>query len=307
MHDGGIAHLLRTRPLHGVVTAAGLLRRLRRTYLLNPHVDIRHVNWLQNALALPDDGKPLLVTVLGSDLALLRHAPVRWAVRRLLRRRRVIVCPNAGWMVPPLRDALGGDADIREVPFGIDAAWYSVTRVPLRAPHRWLAVTRLTEGKLGDLFAWAAPWFADGQRELHLLGPMQEEIDVPGWVHYHGPTTPTQLREHWFPGAAGLVTLSRHAEGRPQVMLEAMASGLPIIASDIDAHTSFLKHGETAWLCDSPGHFYDGLLQLETPRTNSAIGWAAHHWARSAIGTWDDCATRYLALYRELLEPLPRD
>lgn len=305
MQDGGIAHLLRTRPLRGALAAFGLLRRLRRTYRRNTQVDIRHVNWLQNALALPDDGKPLVVTALGSDLALLRLAPIRWAVRRLLLQRRSIVCPNAGWMVSPLRAALGRDADIREVPFGIDAAWYEVIRAPLQAPHRWLAVTRLTKGKLGDLFDWAAPLFADESRELHLLGPMQEEVQIPGWVHYHGPATPKQLREHWFPNATGLVTLSRHAEGRPQVMLEAMAAGLPIIASSIDAHASFLRHDDTAWLCGDAEQFRDGLLRLEHADTNVDIGQAAHRWVRTSIGTWDDCASRYLSLYCELLEPYP--
>ncbi|WP_235974243.1 glycosyltransferase family 4 protein [Luteimonas deserti] len=307
MREGGIAHLLRTRPLYAGLVAAGLLRRLRRSYLGNADIDLRHVNWLQNALALPDDRKPLVVTALGSDLALLRYAPIRWAVRRLLKRRPAIVCPNAGWMVTPLRGALGGDIDIREVPFGIDAIWYDLTRAPLQTPHRWLAVTRLTSGKLGDLFAWAAPYFEDDRRHLDLIGPMQEAVDIPEWVHYHGPATPAQLCEHWFPSATGLITLSRHAEGRPQVMLEAMAAGLPIIASDIDAHASFLRHDETAWLCNSPGHFRDGLLRLENADSNTVIGEAARNWARSTIGTWNDCAARYLALYRELLELPPRD
>lgn len=307
MREGGMAHLLRTRPIYGGLVAVGLLRRLRRAYLEVADIDVRHVNWMQNALALPDDRTPLVVTTLGSDLALLRHAPVRHAVSRLLKRRPAIVCPNAGWMVSPLRDALGGDIDIREVPFGIDSMWYDSTRVPSQTPHRWLAVTRLTTGKLGDIFAWAAPFFEDDRRQLHLIGPMQEAVDIPEWVHYHGPATPTQLCEHWFPSATGLITLSRHAEGRPQVMLEAMAAGLPIIASDIDAHTSFLRHGETAWLCNSPGYLREGLLRLEIADHNTTIGEAARNWARFTIGTWDDCAARYLALYRELLEQRPRD
>lgn len=305
MADGGIAHLLRTQPVRGMLAAAGLLRRLRGVYRRNTHVDIHHVNWLQNALSLPDDGKPLLVTALGSDLALLKLAPVRVAVRNLIRRRRAVVCPNAGWMVGPLRSALGQDADVREVAFGIDAEWYEVGRRPSEHPRKWLAVTRLTKGKLGDLFAWSAPLFVGQPRELHLFGPMQEEIPVPEWVHYHGPVTPKQLRERWFPEATGLVTLSRHAEGRPQVMLEAMAAGLPVVASDIEAHASFLRHGETAWICGDSERFREGLEHLEDGAANAAIGNAAHQWVHETVGTWDDCASRYLALYRELIGAAP--
>lgn len=301
MINGGIAHLLRTRPLKGLLTAVELLWHLRAVYRRNSQVDIRHVNWLQNALTLPNDGKPLLVTVLGSDLALLKLIPVQIAVKRLLRTRKVIICPNAAWMIKPLKNALGDSADIREVAFGIDAHWYEVKRCPIVTPHRWLAVTRLTKGKLGDLFEWAAPMFSDGQRELHLFGPMQEETQIPKWVHYHGPATPQQLREHWFPQASGLITLSRHAEGRPQVILEAMAAGLPIIASNITAHTSFLQHDKTAWLCSNPEQFKHGVVKLEDENTNTRIGYAAHCWAHETIGTWDDCAERYCTLYRELL------
>lgn len=302
MADGGIAHLLRVRPARGVLAAVGLLHRLRRVYCRNAQVDIRHVNWLQNALALPDDGKPLLVTVLGSDLQLLKLAPVKMVIRRLLRRRRAIVCPNAGWMVEPLRSALGDDVDIRAVAFGIDAGWYEVSRCPTEFPRKWLAVTRLTKGKLGDLFEWSAPWFAGQGRELHLFGPMQENLQVPEWVHYHGPATPEELRERWFPQATGLITLSRHAEGRPQVMLEAMAAGVPIIASDIDAHTSFLRHRETAWVCTDIDHYLEGLEELEEHSRNAAIGCAAHRWVSEMVGTWDDCANRYFKLYRELTD-----
>lgn len=301
MEKGGIAHMLRNQPSNGVLAGIGLLRRLRRVYRRNNQVDIRHINWLQNALSVPHDGIPLLVTVLGSDLALLKWAPVRIAVRRTLKTRRAIVCPNSSWMIAPLQEALGHDIDIREIPFGIDARWYCVERRPLSKPHRWLAVTRLTRAKIGDLFDWGVKWFSQGKRELHLFGPMQESVELPNWVKYHGPATPTLLHERWFPEVSGLITLSRHDEGRPQILLEAMASGLPIIASNIAAHTNFLQHRETAWLCGDDEEFGKGLTYLEDESNNMGVGKAAHLWALENIGTWDDCAKRYYALYHELL------
>lgn len=300
MAVGGIAHLLRNEPLRGLSSASGLLRRLRNVYRRNEVADVYHVNWLQNALALPNNGKPILVTVLGSDLKLMTLAPVRWAMRRLLRRHPAIICPNAAWMVDPLRSALGREVDIRVVPFGIDSAWYDVHRVPSVSNPRWLAVTRLTKSKLGDLFEWGERWFSGVPRELHLFGPMQEDIRLPEWVTHHGPTTPQELRQKWFPGATGLITLSRHSEGRPQVMLEAMASGLPIIASGIDAHTNFLEHGKSAWICSSAAALGKGLEWLEDKSINSGVGVYARQWALWNVGNWDDCVRRYLPLYREL-------
>lgn len=302
MAKGGIAHLLRTNPVKGLWLSASLLRRLHGAYRRNAQADLYHVNWLQNALSIPDNEKPLLVTVLGSDLALLRLRPVKLAVNRLIAARPAVVCPNAGWMVEPLRNLLGNEANIREVPFGIEAQWYQASRkIKTTNSQDWLAVTRLTRSKLGDLFEWAAPWFSSGSRQLHLFGPMQEKVTVPKWVAYHGPATPEELCTHWFPRATGLISLSRHSEGRPQVMLEAMAAGLPIIASNIAAHRSFLKHAETAWLCNNAPQFGEGLRQFETESANTIVGRAARDWVSSNIGTWDDCAIRYRALYQELI------
>lgn len=302
MAAGGIAHLYRRHSVRGPVAMLKLMRLLRGVYRRNADADVLHVNWLQNALPLPRDHRPLLVSVLGTDMQMLRLPLMRQLLRRVFRHRPVAICPNADWMVAPLREAFGDVAEIRFLPFGIDPGWYAVARAPATAPARWLAVTRLTRGKLGPLFDWCAPLFADGARELHLFGPMQESMTVPDWVRYHGPASPDTLRDAWFPGATGLLTLSRHAEGRPQVMLEAMAAGLPIVASAIPAHASFLQHGHTGWLCDAGDGLEAGLAALEDPATNARIGQAARAWAAREVGTWDDCAGRYALTYRRLLE-----
>lgn len=300
MHQGGIAHLLRTTPVRGALSAARLLRLLSRVYRRNAGSQVLHLNWLQCALPLPRDGRPLLVSVLGTDLKLLSMPLMRQLLRRRIRGRPAVICPNADWMVPQLEEAFGDLARVRFLAFGIDPVWFAVARRP-QLPSRWLAVTRLTRDKLGPLLAWGEPLFAGQARELHLFGPMQETIELPDWVHYHGPAAPAALAENWFPSAAGLVSLSRHAEGRPQVMLEAMAAGLPVLASDIPAHRSFLEHERTGWLCDSPRGLGEALQWLEEPGVNAAIGEAAREWARRTVGTWDDCAARYADEYRRLL------
>lgn len=302
MRRGGISHGLRSRPLTGAAAAWKLVRMLRAAYRRTDDIDLYHVNWLQCALPLPANGKPALITVLGNDMRLLRLPMMRAALRRAMRGRSVAICPNAAWMEAPLRDAFGGWAQITPVPFGIDPRWYAIRRDPV-PPPRWLAVTRLTANKLGPLFEWSESLFRGGQRELHLFGPMQEQVEVPDWVHYHGPVTPEQLAGGWFPGAQGLITLSRHAEGRPQVMLEAMASALPIIASRMPAHADIVADGTTGALCDTPQAYAHALAALEEPATNLRMGDAARAWAAREIGTWDDCAARYVGIYRQLMEP----
>lgn len=277
---------------------------LRAAYRRLDDIDLYHVNWLQCALPLPANGKPVLITVLGNDMRLLGLPGMRGALRRVMRGRSVAICPNATWMEAPLREAFGDRASVTPVPFGIDPRWYAIPRgvEALRGPPRWLAVTRLTANKLGPLFEWSEFLFRDGRRELHLFGPMQEQVDIPAWVHYHGSATPEQLVNDWFPGAQGLITLSQHAEGRPQVMLEAMASALPIVASRMPAHADIVADGVTGCLCDEPQSYAKALTRLEEPATNLRMGVAARAWVAREIGTWDDCATRYVNIYRQLLE-----
>lgn len=302
MSHGGISHRLRAMPLRGLLDAIVLLRSLRSVYRRRVDADLYHLNWLQCALPLPDDGKPALITVLGNDMRLLGLPMMRHALRRVMRKRKVALCPNAEWMVEPLRRLFGDLATVCSVPFGIDTRWYDVRRdhALLHSPPCWLVVTRLTVDKLGPLFEWSEPVFRGEVRQLHLFGPRQEAVGVPEWVHYHGPATPDQLASEWFPRAQGLITLSRHAEGRPQVMLEAMAAGLPIVASRLPAHVDVIKSGQTGYICETQVQYGNALSALEDPDQNLKVGAAASTWVEKSFGTWDDCAVRYRRIYRQL-------
>lgn len=299
--QGGIAHLLRTRRFLAAGSIASLLMRLGRAYRRQP-ADVVHANWLQSALPLWGTTTPALITVLGSDFGLLRLPGMKTLIRAMLRQRRAILAPNAEWMQPALERAFGDVAEIRPIAFGVDDPWFEVVRQsPTDQIRHWLAITRLTREKIGDLFDWGEGQFND-QRQLHLFGPMQEQLEIPAWVQYRGPTHPTELLNHWFPKACGLISLSRHDEGRPQVMLEAMAAGLPILATDVPAHRDILQHGRTGWLAANREEFVLGLECLEDPVNNQSTGRAGRRWVKESIGTWDDCAGRYAAAYRRLLE-----
>lgn len=299
--QGGIAHLLRNNPLFAAPAIIRLLYFLRQVYRRYKHADLLHINWLQNAIPLSNHGQPALVTVLGTDFGLLQKSTVTRLIKSTLSKRPCIVSPNAGWMADELSQKLGHSAKVHPVPFGIEKSWFKLKRViDPGQPRKWLAVLRLTRKKIGHLFDWGQHITRQGD-ELHLFGPMQEELSLPEWIHYHGPTFPEALQQDWYPHASGLITLSQHDEGRPQVILEAMASGLPVIASDQAAHADILNHGETGYLINSENDFSSALDALRDSDTNHAIGMAAQAMVKTHIGTWDDCADRYISLYESLL------
>jgi hypothetical protein len=160
---GGISHMMRSGGIRALLAPIKLLLLLAAAYRRHPDTDIYHVNWLQSALPLPRDGKPALITVLGNDLRLLRLPFMRPLLRRMMRGRKVAICPNAEWMRDPLQHAFGDVAEICPVSFGIDPVWYAIDRTPAaNHPKRWIVVARLTMDKLGPLFDWSYPLFRNG-------------------------------------------------------------------------------------------------------------------------------------------------
>lgn len=72
---GGIAHLLRHKPLLSIPSILRLLFHLRQVYRRHKNTDLLHINWLQNAIPLGNHSQPVLVTVLGTDFGLLQKKP----------------------------------------------------------------------------------------------------------------------------------------------------------------------------------------------------------------------------------------
>lgn len=300
---GGIAHRLRSNPVRGLATAAGLIRRLRNVLRANRHSsDVFHLNWLQSALAIPGNNNRALVTVLGTDYKLLEIPGVKALLRRSMSGNKVVLAPNAEWMVPKLeaafRDRVNG---VSYVPLGIDQAFYDVRPEPGVSARRWITVLRLTRAKIGPLLQWTEHLAAEGE-EFHLFGPMQEEMTLPSWIHYHGAVTPDTLIRDWYPQANAMVTLSQHDEGRPQVLLEAMAAGLPVIASRLPAHEDLLDSTGGGLLVSSEDEFRAAIHAVSDGSTRMSMATQARQSVRSAYGTWDDCAERYRALYAQLIQ-----
>jgi len=301
MAAGGIAASLRRKNVASIRTAAMLLLFLTKAYRRHRFADVIHAHWLQNALPLWGGRQPLVVSVLGSDYGLLRIPGMTRLLRTVMTSRACLIAPNADWMVPGLETAFGDLAAIRPIPFGVGREWFKIERrAETLQADRWIVVSRMTPEKLGPLFDWIEPLLAKNT-ELHLFGPARQDFSPPPWATFHGPVTPHDLKKTWYPSTRALLTLSEHDEGRPQVILEAMAAGVPVTASDTHAHRDVIAHAKTGWLVRDRGDMSWAMTALNDPDTNLDTGQNARKWVKQHIGTWDDCAARYRQAYRDVM------
>jgi len=206
-------------------------------------------------------------------------------------------------MCEPLLKSMGANTPVTPIYFGVDERWYNLAATRRAStPRKWLVVSRVTRKKLGRLLEWGRHFTTHEGDELHLLGPMQEQVALPGWINYHGPTNPDELSRVWFPAATALVTLSNHSEGLPQVILEAMAAGIPVIASRIPGHEAAISGSGGGWLVDSEQQLIEAIATLRIPARNAETGRRAHRFMRELAGSWDDCAGRFVQSYKQLLK-----
>ena len=294
---GGIAHLLRTKPVAALGVGGSLLRRLRTLYKERvDDTDIFHINWLQNALPLYGLNTKAVITVLGTDFKLLKLPGMVAMLRRVMRGNRCILAPNSAWMKQPLEHWFGDVAKVVPVNFGIEKSWYQLScAVPSSTTH-WLCVLRVTQDKIGSLFDWGEDIFGK-EHQLHLVGPNQDGLEIPAWVHYHGAATASELAEKWYPMCTGFITLSEHSEGKPQVLLETMAAGMPIIASKIPAHQETISQGEHGYLVGSAIEFRAAIEQLSSASVHMKLSDNCRATSKRDYGLWDDALDRYLELY----------
>jgi len=195
---------------------------------------------------------------------------------------------------------------------GIDASNYTADLTP-RDAHRLVFVGRLTTEKQIDVILRAIEQLdaaldvrfdiigtGDQRRNLEQL---TNELGLSDRVHFHGHTTDEELRSNL--SRASLFVIASIAELQSIATMEAMASGLPIVAADAVALPHLVHDGENGYLF-RPGDVDDLTEKLTTVLTQApeerlrmqraSLEGVKVHDMRRTLDTFE-------ALYRG--EPLP--
>jgi glycosyltransferase involved in cell wall biosynthesis len=216
-----------------------------------PPFDLLHVLGYHtiSSLQATCPGGPMVFTPLyhgtgHSPLRALLHHPYRVAGRRIFRRAQQVICVTEGeaclvrahfpWVAPKLH-VISNGVDVSSLraaePFPASAA---VRRV--------VSIGRLEDYKNVDVLIDA---MAELPADMHLVvvggGPAEgrlrqraERLGLGGRVEVLGQVDAAAV-PRWYASADAFVTLSSQ-ESQSIVLLEAVASGCPAVASDIAAH-----------------------------------------------------------------------
>jgi glycosyltransferase involved in cell wall biosynthesis len=219
-------------------------------------------------------------------------------------------------------DAAGVARDIERVPpeklrvihNGIDLDRFPMPDArPARAAARAVTVGRLDAVKDQSTLLRAVRLVVDRSPAFQLDivgdGPSRSDLEsqrdalgLTGHVHFHGYRD--QVRP--FLAAAGVFVLSSASEGVSIALLEAMASGLPAVATDVGGNREVVVPGETGYLvpAGAPEALAEAVLRIQAEATGfERMGRAARRRVEVAFNL-----STVIAQYDELyLEGLAMD
>jgi glycosyltransferase involved in cell wall biosynthesis len=312
---------LARRLAHGVrlVTEAAVRMPISGADLVDVHA-VSGRDFLKNSavvLAARLSGRPAVLRIHGGDFiaAFERAGRVEQGlVRRLLRAANRVVVLSQRWA-----DVITGiepRATVAVIPNSIDCdrfAELARQRAPGAAEILLLANLCARKGhfealevaaRLTPTFPSCQLLFAGAERDVGALEALRSragELGIQDNAHFLGPVFGAD-KDALF-ARAGIFILPSHVENMPVSLMEAMAAGLPVVASTVGAVPEMVEDGKTGFLIEP--HDTEGLATrlaqlLRDPELRLRMGSAAQGRARSL---WDTkvVAAACERLYEDLL------
>ncbi len=206
-----------------------------------------------------------------------------------------------------LAHAFDHNTEITIVPNGVDAREFQPSPREW-SPPRLLSVGRVVYQKGYDVALRALAGLTDLDWEWSIAGDgpylpvlqrMAADLHLDERVHFLGWQSATGVKQQY--ASANLFLHPSRHEGMPNAVLEAMSSGLPVIASRISGNEELVLEAETGLLV--PVEDVDGLQQalrtlLVESQLRQAMGNAARHRIEASFG-WEHVAEQYQSILEE--------
>jgi glycosyltransferase involved in cell wall biosynthesis len=307
-------------PLRGVRALFRLLPYLLTLWRNTGRVDLVHVmansGWAWHLFAAPAvwigklRRKAVVVNYRGGDAAAFLERQARWVVPTLERASTVIV--PSGF----LKNTFAGHGVVAQVvPNVVDLQRFAPGASGGAAPH--LIVTRNLEDiydiptalrafvGICDAFPGATLTVAGSGPRRDALVQLATELGIAGEVTFTGRLDNENIAELY--RRADVVLNPSRVDNMPNSLLEAMASGVPIVSTDVGGIPYFVRHEETALLVppNDPVAMTAAALQI---LTDQALARRLRIRGLDAVKAymWPRVRVQLAAVYSAVVAALPR-
>ena len=262
-------------------------------------------------------GIPYVLSLRGGDVPGFLGPELAWVHRLTAPLNRVVwgragavVANSEGLGALAQRSLTGGTVQV--IPNGVDTERFFPDQLPPDpAVFRMLFAGRLVEQKGVRYIIEALPRLADLGRNIELevvgSGPSEadlrrlaHELGVAGQVRFAGWLDRDDLAARY--RASDVFVLPSFEEGMPNVVLEAMASGLPVVTTDIYGNRELVQDGVEGLLVPAGSTEAVGTA-LERLAADPGLARAMGQRARGKAEafSWRKVAAAYLALSQSAL------
>lgn len=257
---------------------------------------------------------PYIVSLPGGDVPGFMKDQLRWFhfitrpfIRKIWQDAKSVVANSEGLKELALKTT--PNLDIKVIPNGVDTEYYCNSELARGSDKM---VTILTVGRLSPQKGIAVLLNAFAQLKkqvstpVQLLiagdGPLRQELEelsktlcLENQVVFYGWCDPDEVLTLY--RQADIFTLASFDEGMPNVMLEAMAVGLPIVATNIAGSCELVSEGENGFLVPAgeSGPLAESLLRLvNDPSLRISMG----HKSRELVNnySWKKVGEGYVGL-----------
>jgi len=204
------------------------------------------------------------------------------------------------------------DANILVIPNGVDVEEFKPLFVEKNEEDHILFVGRLDSNRKGVSFLLQAFQRLSDEKlpcKLTIIGDgpyrsrleqLAEDLNLNN-IEFLGHIPNAQLPIHY--NHADIFVLPSCAEGMSNVILEAMACGLPVVATNVGGNPELVQNGETGFLVppENVDALYDSLVKLLSDKNlRERMGRSGRKTVEEFF-TWDKIAEDYHKLYESIL------
>lgn len=290
---------------------------------VNP--DLVHAGPIQTAgrIAALSGFHPLIVMSWGSDMLLDAHCGLEWeqATRVALQSADGFVCDCETVLDAARQFAALPESRVAKFPWGVTPEMFgpdgpipSKAAMPFDRNSIRLICTRSWEPVYRiDLLleSFLRARMMESRLRLILIGGGSEEGKVHSFIQHHNLRdvilTPGKLDHaelpQWFRASSAYVSCAE-TDGTSVSMLEAIATGLPVLVRDIPSNREWITPEQNGWLASDAADFAAKIIGLSklTPPERKIIS-ARNRELVGLRADWEANSSRLLDLYAQLAPP----